>query len=850
MEGNRFSVVAVGASAGGLEAIESFFDSVRKPDGIAFVVIQHLSPDYKSLMDELLAKHTTLPIRTAEDGMPIEPASIYLIPRKVNMSTFNGRLFLTEQQPGLNLPIDVFMKSLADDFGEQAIGVVLSGTGSDGTRGVRTIKEAGGLVLVQDEESAKFDGMPRSAINTGIVDFVLPPHGMPAEIERFVGGSVAMMRSDGETTLTSSSTIARILMLIKRRTGVDLSHYKESTLYRRIERRIGITSAPSVDAYLETLQENPQEITTLYKEILIGVTKFFRDPEAFEVVQSRVIPALVAQINPREQIRVWVPACSTGEEAYGLAILIAEYLEAHGLQHTFRVFATDIDKDAILFASQGLYPESIAADVSAERLRTYFIRKGENYLISRQIRESVIFAYHNVFRDPPFRRIDLLSCRNVLIYFQSVLQQKVLNNFSFSLKEQGFLFLGSSESIGDHAKFFDSYDIRWKIFRSIQRQQRRDAQLEPGSSGLSEFVERIHGATTVRPQVGGMESAYEQLIGDLFPPTVIVTQDRIVEHAFGDVSPFLKLPAGRMELNVMKMAQDPISVPVGDTLSRAVAELRPVTSSGIGMEIGGELRSIDLSVHPIQMQTGDYVFAIIFGRSEIEPTEHAVVRQFNLDEAVKNRIQSLESELQHTKESLQATIEELETSNEELQASNEELMSSNEELQSTNEELQSVNEELITVNAEYQKKIEELSQLNDDMNNLLASTQVGTLFLDPQLRIRKFNGTVGEHFKIIKSDVGRPISDLSHTLEYETLLSDVQQVLEQSQAVEREARSADGRWYLIRIIPYNDGRENQGGVVVTLIEVTRRRIAELALERQVAPPQPPAPQPPAQDPPQ
>lgn len=833
MERSKSYVVAVGASAGGLEAIESFFDSVKKPDGLAFVVVQHLSPDYRSLMDELLAKHTSLPIHTAEDGMAIEQGHIYLIPRKANMTVFNGRLFLSEQQAGLNLPIDIFMKSLADDYGEQAIGVVLSGTGSDGTRGVRTIKEAGGLVLVQDEDSAKFDVMPKSAITTGIVDFVLPPGKMPAEIERFVGSAVTMIRSDGETTLASSSTIARILMLIKRRTGVDLSYYKESTIYRRIERRIGITNASSVDAYLETLQENPQEITTLYKEILIGVTKFFRDPEAFEVIQNRVIPALVAQSNPREQIRVWVPACSTGEEAYSLAILMAEYLEEHELQHSFRIFATDIDKDAIQFASQGLYPESIAADATPERLRKYFVKKGESYQIARQIRETVIFAYHNVFRDPPFRRIDLVSCRNLLIYFQSVLQQKVLSNFSFSLREHGFLMLGASESVGDHGKYFDSYDIRWKIFRSVVKEQRSGAEIDRGPTGLTEFVDRVRVTNPDRRgRTPGMELVYEQLIEQFLPPTIIVNQEKTIEHVFGDVSPFLKLPAGRMDLNVLKMAQDPLSVPIGDTLGRAVSELKPVVSQGIGMEIAGELRSIDVSVRPVQSVGGDYLFAIVFGNRGLEIEDNAVVRQFDLDEAVRNRIQGLENELQHTKENLQASIEELETSNEELQATNEELLSSNEELQSTNEELQSVNEELITVNAEYQKKIEELSQLNDDVNNLMASTQVGTLFLDARLCIRKFTGTAGEHFRMIKSDLGRPIHDLSCTLEYDTMLEDVRSVLESGELIEREARSQDGRWYLIRILPYDDGSDRRQGVVLTLIDVTRRRIAELSLERQ------------------
>jgi two-component system CheB/CheR fusion protein len=831
MENKAFYVAAVGASAGGLEAIEAFFDNVRQSDNIAFVVVQHLSPDYKSLMDELLRKHTNMPIHVAEDGMELAPSNVYLIPRKANMTVFNGRLFLSEQRTGLNLPIDIFMKSVAEDFGERAIGVVLSGTGSDGTRGIRQIKESGGLVLVQDEESAKFDGMPRSAMTTGIVDFVLPPQKMPPEIERFVGNAVVMTRSDGEPTIASSSTIARILMLIKRRTGVDLSYYKESTINRRIERRIGITRASSVDEYLETLQEQPAEITTLFKEILIGVTKFFRDPEAFDILSARVIPSLVADASSREPIRVWVPACSTGEEAYSLAILLTEYIEANQLDVSYRVFATDIDKDAIQFASQGLYPESIAADATQERLSRFFVRRGDSYQIGRKIRENVIFAYHNIFRDPPFRKIDLVSCRNLLIYFQPSLQRKVLTNFSFSLRENGFLFLGSSESIGDFSRFFDSYDIRWKVFRSTARGPKR----EPESTGheLDEFLDRVRTTNRPEPQTKGpsLDSAYERLLEQTLPPTIVISADRTVEHVFGDVSPYLQVPAGKADFNLLKMARDPLHVPLADVLREAEERSQPVISKGIGVTLDDQERSLQLTVYPLRAATGDYLYAVVISSDDSTDDETSVVRSFNIDDAVKNRIRDLETELQHNKESLQATIEELETSNEELQATNEELLSSNEELQSTNEELQSVNEELISVNAEYQKKIEELSQLNDDMDNLLASTDIGTIFLDENLVIRRFTPAAADQVQIIKSDIGRPISDLTHSLEYPGLFNHIEEVLRTGRKREEETRAHDGRWYIVRIYPYRRDSDPEG-VVFTLIDITRRRVAELSLERQ------------------
>ncbi len=823
MAPDKLIVVGIGASAGGLEAIERFFDNAQMADRVSYVIVQHLSPDHKSLMGELLARHTGLPIRVVQDGDEIEPASVYLMPRKSNITVFNGRLFLTDPEPGLNLPIDVFFRSLSEDFGERSVGVILSGTGSDGTRGVRAIKEAGGVVFVQDESTARFDGMPGSAIRTGIVDFVLPPEEMPDRIIQFATSYTPSEEAAANARPRSSSTVARILMLIRKRTGVDLSGYKESTIVRRIERRMGITLTDSFETYLDLLSEQPTEVTTLFKEILIGVTKFFRDPEAFEAIKTDAIPQIVESTTEQTPIRLWVPGCSTGEEAYSLAILFAEYLEQHGIQRQVRIFATDIDRDAIQFASEGLYAESIAADASVERLRKYFVRKGDSYQISPDIRQSVIFAYHNVFSDPPFRRVHLVSCRNLLIYLQASLQQRVLSNFAFSLEIGGYLMLGSSETIGDFSRYFDAIDVRWKLFRSTEHRPRSESDRQSISSQTGRLA-------TIQPRRPGsrwsreasIEETYSRLLETMLPPSVIVDEERSVERIFGDVSDYLQLPAGRVDLTLTKLAREEISIALGNALQLAIRQNRPVVTNRLAIEAKGEDRGVTITITPIQTSAA-YVYHVSFddGDPPIEP----VRAEFEVDVSVRQRIRDLETELQHSQENLQATIEELETSNEELQATNEELLSSNEELQSTNEELQSVNEELVTVNAEYQKKIEELSLLNDDMDNLLSATPVGTVFLDRSFRIRKYTPAAAQQFNIIESDLGREFAHLSHNLRYPDLIEDVTRVAETSTSSEREAQATDGRWFLVRIVPYSDG-ERESGVLIALVDVTRRRAAE------------------------
>ena len=845
-DANEFRIVAIGASAGGLEALESFFDHMPGTADFAFVVIQHLSPDYKSLMGELLAKHTTMEIVQAEDGVQLRPGVIHLIPRKKNMTVYQGTLFLTEQEHGLNLPIDIFMQSLAEDAGERSVGVVLSGTGSDGTRGLRAIKEAGGLVIVQDEEDAKFNGMPRSAISTGIVDFILPAAHIPEELQSFVSGKVRLVDEESSDATSATNSITKIFMLIKRKTGVDLSFYKENTILRRLERRMGINQIHDVNRYVQFLEESPTETTTLFKEILIGVTRFFRDRPAFDTLAEEVIPAIFEGKERHEQIRVWVAGCSTGEEAYSIAILLSEYAERHFLHNEIKIFATDIDKDAIEFASYGNYPESIAADASQERLSKYFVRKGESYQIVPSIREKVIFAFHNIFKDPPFRRIDLISCRNLLIYLQPVLQKKVLSNFHFSLNEEGYLFLGSSETVGDLTKYFRTIDTKWKLFAYKGSRAAPKLELTPPNSPEA-WRERIEATQATQATVAHTDAAhrkpsrntepmYEELIEHYLPPTVVVDENRLVVHTFGDLATYLQIPTGKMDLDVMKMARPSVSIPLGTALQTAIRENRFAAYDDISVPHGdNDDVVIRLAVRPLRSAYNARFFAIVFDEQNCEKrSDDLPVQRFDVEDSVRRRINDLENELQHTKESLQATIEELETSNEELQATNEELLSSNEELQSTNEELQSVNEELITVNSEYQKKIDELSELNDDMNNLLSGTAIGTVFLDDNLTIRKFTPPAARQINIIKTDVGRPFADLSHNLRYDRLLEDIEHVHSSERPSELEVQNKEGLWFLVKIQPYRSEQEDLShkGVVLSLIDITERKVAEDALLRQ------------------
>lgn len=822
-----FYVVGIGASAGGLEALEKFFGSAPLDGGMAYVVVQHLSPDHKSLMADLLSKRTELPVLVAEDGMPVEPNHVYLIPPKQSISIFHRKLFLTERESGqLYLPIDIFFHSLAQDLEDKAIGVILSGTGSDGARGLRAIKENGGLVIVQDEKSAKFDGMPRSALATNLVDYILLPEQMAREMLNYTQHPCLVSDPAVKNFIShDEDSLSKVFSLLRTSSGVDFTYYKQNTMVRRIERRMGIKQIDKLSDYLHFLYQTPGEVNTLFREFLIGVTRFFRDPDAFEEIKKTVIPSIFANKRRGDSIRIWVAACSTGEEAYSIAILLTEYMETTGHHMDVKVFATDLDKNALEFAGKGTYPESIAEDVSGDYLQNYFVKNGESYAVARRVREMVIFAQQNIVTDPPFSKVDLITCRNVLIYLQPVLQKKAISAFQFGLNPDGYLFLGTSETIGDTEDFFQSRHSKWKIYqyKGGFRPSLEDNRLArvPAMAIAPSLGRRFSAAREDWRTIDGIQRG---IIESFLFPTVVVDENLDVIYIAGDMDSYLRVQSGGglFTANILKQAREGLSVPLSTAIHKAFKDNQEVTYKNIRMGDSADAALIDMNVKPFVEPASRQRMAFIqfIPASQIPFPTRDASQTFDVNIGAQQRIQDLEHELQYTRESLQATVEELETSNEELQATNEELFAANEELQSTNEELHSVNEELITVNAEYHAKIQELTKLNEDINNLLSSSSVGTIFLDRDLRIRLFTPSAQQEIHLLDQDVGRPIGHVTHNIINCDLARESLQVLKTLASIEMEVQNENGRWYQIRFLPYYTLQQQVGGVVITLVDVT------------------------------
>jgi len=826
-------IVGIGASAGGLDSLEKLFRNMPDRTGLAFVVIQHLSPDYKSMMVELLSKHTRMAIKQAEDGMSVQADTVYLIPPKVSLTIAKGALHLATRDShthALHLPIDIFFRSLAEDLEGRAIGIVLSGTGSDGTLGSRAIKEAGGMLMVQEPASAPFDGMPNSAIHTGLADYVAPPEAIPHLLLKYVKHPLSALADKIPPSSKDEDMLMRILDLIKEETGLDFSYYKPSTVIRRIERRMGVNQIEKLEHYHRYLEKNPSEIQVLYSELLIGVTRFFRDNEAFDIIQQQVIPELIKnrKENPRMPIRIWVAGCSSGEEVYSLAILISEYFQAHNLSIETKIFATDIDHRAVDIAAAGKYPASIVSDVPMPLLGKYFFKSDDFYQVVEKIRKMVIFAQHNLLKDPPFNNLDLVACRNLLIYLRNDMQQKVLSMFGFALKKGGFLFLGSSETVGNLSDLFSTFDNKWRVYRYKGGANFADFRFFTG-----ERTEEHARATLYQPQQRHVPTPHEpdtvmqriqsHLLDFHVPPTVVLDHDFNLVHTIGDVNEFLQIPKGQFTFNIFKLMDKNLSGLVSNALRKSQKSKEAVRYNDVQLTWKGNKIALTLLIEPFTDQkTKRRFFLLTFQGAEKVLADFESTQEVALDNNQELRIQDLENELQLTRENLQATIEELETSNEELQATNEELMSANEELQSTNEELQSVNEELYTVNSEYQNKIEELTSLNNDMNNLLSSTNIGTMFLDGALRIRKFTPAVKEQFPIMDHDVGRPISHFAANFDYPRLIDDLRQVLASSTALEKDVKLKNGKTYQVSIQPYRTTNNSIDGLVLAFIDISRR----------------------------
>lgn len=814
-------IVGIGASAGGLEALQQFFSAVPDNSGLAFVVIQHLSPDYKSLMAEILGKYTSMMVLQAENGMEVEPNIVYLIPPKKNMTIKNGRLLLTDYVHGaINHPIDTFLASLAEERKAHALCVILSGTGSDGTNGIKSIKEHDGLVLVQDPASAKFDGMPRSAINTGLADFVLPPRELAEEILNFSNYPAIVDISDNEELFSDKDTLSLIYLTMKRVSGIDFTYYKKTTVLRRIERRMVVTHCPTLSSFAHLLEENQNEVDLLVKDILIGVTKFFRDAEFFEKLKHTVIYNILENSGSTDPIRIWSAGCSTGEEAYSLAILFHEAMDEKKLHRDIKIFATDVDTKAIEQAGKGVFSESIVDDVSAERLARFFIKRNDQYQICKDIRKMIIFAPHNMLSDPPFGKLALICCRNVLIYFQPVLQKGLFAIFHSALKNGGYLFLGKSETASEYSKVFTPVSIAEKIY--MHRSDAKMDDLMPPAFNIPNIQTAIPSATGLAHREENnlaMENVYSHFLEKFLPASVVVDDQNNILHFFGGYSDYLNLAPGKATFNFFTLVNKDINLVSSTAINRCRMEKKAVTYTGVSVDTLTGRRVIDLSVQPIIDSSGidTGLLAILFVEHG-ETTLDGIVEKYDINITAAQRITDLEHELQVSQNDLRTTIGELETVNEELQAANEELLTANEELQSSNEELQSVNEELYTVNSEFQQKLDELTTMTNDLSNFLSSTMIGILFVDSHLNIRKFTEYIGREFQLESQDVGRSMQIFAHSFPDEDIVTDARNVLKDLTPVDREVVGMNGRFYTMRIAPYRTTENSIRGLVITVID--------------------------------
>ncbi len=861
-----FPIVGIGASAGGLAAFQAFFSGMPADadPGMAFVLVQHLAPDHKSILTDLIQRYTRMQVYEVEDGMMVVPNCAYIIPPNRDMAFLNGTLQLLEpvSQRGQRLPIDFFFRSLAQDQHERAIGVVLSGTGSDGTLGIRAIKGEGGMIMAQDPASADYDGMPRSALATGLVDYELPPIEMAAQLIAYTTHAFGRPPRPATPTLKSESALKKIFVLLRFQTGHDFSQYKPSTTRRRIERRMAVHQIETMDVYVKFLQQMPEEVDALFRDMLIGVTSFFRDPEAFSAIEKLVIPKLFADKSGDEPIRVWVPGCSTGEEAYSLAILLAEHQGVLKKRLKLQIFATDIDSRAIATARAGTYPSSIAVDLTPERLARFFATEpGESsFRIHKVIRDMLVFSEQSVIKDPPFSKLDLISCRNMMIYLDAGLQKKLIPLFHYALNPGGLLFLGTSETVGEYGDLFVALERKQKIY------QRKEDFIGARRAGMEQFLPPLRkpdaaenlrtGEKTVHPRKLSLRQLTEQsLLQQFVQAGVLVNAEGDILYLHGRTGMYLEPAPGESgSSNILKMAREGLRRDLTMALLKCARTREIVLCPGIRVKTNGDYTTVNLIVRPAltpptSTEPGrktaspeSPLYLVILEQAQAQAPLIsdlvAVTGEQNKTPSAKGgridtdtRITALKEALRAKEEYLHSANEELETSNEELKSSNEEMQSVNEELQSTNEELetskeelQSVNEELATVNAELQIKVADLSRVNNDMNNLLAGTGIATVFVDHQLRVLRFTPAATKIINLIQSDVGRPVAHIVSNLPgYESLVEDIQGVLSTLIPKVLDVQSFEKRWYTMRIQPYRTMDNVIEGGVLTFVDITEAR---------------------------
>ncbi|OGU80079.1 MAG: hypothetical protein A2W11_11385 [Ignavibacteria bacterium RBG_16_35_7] len=824
---NSFYVVGIGASAGGLEALERFFRNMTESSGMAFIVVTHLDPDHVSIMPELIQKSTKMKLFQAEDGMIVEPNHVYVAPANRDLAILHGTIQLIEpiEAHGFRLPIDFFFKSLSSDLGEKAICIILSGMASDGTAGLKAVKSELGMVMVQDPKSAKFDGMPNSAIKTGLADYILPPEEMPDQLIKYTSQKVKGVLLDRAITDGKiPDAFQKIFILLRTHTSHDFSLYKQNTIYRRVERRMNISQLDNLPSYIRLLQENPVEIENLFKELLVGVTNFFRDPESFEKLK-KILSELVKSKPDNGQIRIWVPGCSTGEEAYSVAIILRECMDEAKKYFNVQIFATDIDSNAIEKARIGSF-SGIESDVGKERLNRFFTSEGNLFHIRKEIREMLVFAQQSVIKDPPFTKLDLISCRNLLIYFNPELQKKLFPLFHYSLLPKGILFLGSSETIGGFVDLFSMVDRKWKIYN------RRDSIYS--AQPFIEFpvlqsIGKTNKAIMEKNEVKNITRLAEKIILQSYSPNcVIITENGDIVYIHGRTGKYLELTHGEAKMNIFEMAREGLKQELPALIRKVLSSKKSLTAEGIKVKSNGSAQLINFTVKPIK-EPKEMLGSLLIIFEEVIPQKKVPAsKKIHYEKKSEKIIKELERELKSAKENLRSTIEELETSNEELKSTNEEMQSTNEEMQSSNEELrtskeelQSLNEELITVNTELQNKNDELSVINNDMKNLMESIDIPTIFLDNNLFIKRFTFHATKVVNLISSDIGRPIIHIATNLKYEKFIMDAKEVLSTHVYKEIELQTNDGLWYQMRIIPYLTTNNVIDGVVITFSDINK-----------------------------
>jgi len=821
-------IVGIGASAGGLEAFKTFFANTPPDSGMTFVLVQHLSPDHKSMLADLVGRTTTMPVIEAEDNMPIAPNSVYVIPPDATLTLEQRSLRVSRPAPPRERrrPIDTFFSSLAEEHGENAVCIVLSGTGSDGTLGLKTIKENGGLTFAQAEidHTAK-SGMPESATATGLVDEVMPVEEMPKRLLDYQSHlrKVADQKSDDGTRLDAAEHLAKISALLRARVGHDFSKYKEKTLIRRIQRRMQVLQTDTIEAYVARLKKDPRQVELLFREFLIGVTQFFRDPDAFAALATIAIPKILENRGADDQIRLWVPGCATGEEVYSVAILVKEALNGREAVPSVQIFGTDIDDSAVAFARAGRYRRT--AGLSSQRLTRWFAENGEEYCPIKAIRQMCVFSTHSVVKDPPFSKLDLISCRNLLIYMDTDLQDRVLKTLHYALKPDGILFLGPAEGVTRQSRLFETLDKKHRIFQRLAA----EVTLPAPSPKLPALRDRAAASATLHDTDRIGRDA--KRVADKYSPVYLVIDkgNEIVHFSGGEAGRYLEPSAGAASLKLFDILRKSLRPIVRSALQTALARKEPIVHDDVPLRIDGELQSVTVVVEPISERnadTGHYV--VVLQNSRKNPTRRDAEAAPQRDD-----LRALEHELRTTKTQLQSTIDDLETANEEMkstaeeyQSVNEELQSSNEELETSKEEMQSINEELQTVNAEMEHKNEALTRVNSDLKNLLDSTEIATIFLDNDLRIKSFTPGVAEIFKLRDTDRGRPVTDFATALDYASLADDARTVLRKLSVVEKEVQLRDSRMtFLMRIHPYRTVDNVIDGVVITFVDISERRRA-------------------------